>query len=145
LSPEQRDFLLSNFEYAGHAFLEFPDGSPEVFRADFGLYNINHPLATLMFRCLCYSRLQRVEQGGDVVAFGRLTDALQRLNPWQLRRTSNLQSAAEALVNAAQELGLKVPSSVTLTPDELWDKDQDTYMLHLKIERDCREEFGYEQ
>lgn len=145
LSPEQRDLIMSNIYYRGQAFLEFPDGSPPVFRADDGLYNLNHPLATLMFRCLCYSGLRRAEQGVDVVALGRLTDALERLDHWRLTTTSNLQPAAEALVNAAQELGLKVPRSVTLHSDELWDKDHNPYMIHRKIERDCREEFGYEQ
>lgn len=143
LSPEQRDLIMSHLYDARKAFLEFPDSSPSVFRADYGLYNINHPLATLMFRCKCYSGLRQAEQGGDVVALGRLTDALERLDHWRLGTTSDLQPSAEALVNAAQELGVKVPSSVTLNSDEVW--DHDAYGLHLKIKRDCHQEFGYEQ
>ena len=145
LSPEQRDIVMSTFYYTSQSFLEFPDGSPPVFRADDNLYNMNHPLATLMFRCICYSGLRRAEQRADVVALGRLTDALERFERWRLRTDSDVQAAAEALVNAAQEFGLKVPSSVTLNSDELWYGDPNPYMLHNKLEMDCREEFGYEQ
>ncbi len=82
-------------------------------------------------------------QGVDAVALGRLTDALDRLDTWRLPTASNVQARADALVNAAQEFGIKAQSQVTLHSDELWYPDVNTYFLHMKLQKNC-EEFGYE-
>jgi Histidine kinase-, DNA gyrase B-, and HSP90-like ATPase len=149
LSPEQRDMILSNYEHAhfryDHSrFLEFPVAAPPVFRAGSNLHNLNHPLATLLFRCLCYQELHRTEQKGDEISLGRLTDALDRFESWRLGIYSDVRESAEALVDAAKGVGLKVPTQVTLHSDELWYPGDDEYELHVSLQSDCTEEFGYE-
>lgn len=142
---QHREFLLKNMEGARYQrferFVEFPDSARPPLKVGDRDYNLGHPVAELLFRCLCWRVIAKEDPSADKALIGRVEDATDVFYRWDLR--ARIKPTVAKLIEVALGLGLVSGDTgrYAAEPSDLWYQSGDHSNL-VKLASDCNAEFG---
>lgn len=144
MSARDRASFLVNSGNNWGKFAIFPDGTNTPFSSGGDLYNLAHPVGTLLFRTLGYLAAERQSASNNATnndaRTGRLRDAQLGLLNLGMLPTDMITKQVEAFLAAADSVGLPVDFASTIEPKEVWYSTP--WQLIQQIEKRSVKPFG---
>jgi hypothetical protein len=138
---ERHKLLLEAFPYSNIKFAIVPGEEHTPFIANRQIYNIAHPVGTLLFRSIAWLHLSKLNKSKADALTGKLTEFVYgMLETYSNPSASRFDALSASLFNSAVSLGLADRSEQLPTIGE---KDLWYISRHFIVRGDYKTSFGY--